>query len=228
MSAPEHNRWEEDLAAYALGALEPEESGAIEAHLADCERCRADLRWLEPAVEVIPESVVQVATPPRLKGNLMEVVTREARAEERRRSPARWRSWVLRPATALAAAAVVLAGIVGYSLRGEDEGPVTSQVPVEVAPRMEGAVAVLEREGDSGTLRVANVPPVEGGEVYQLWVRHGNSVEPSSAFRPDAGGAAAANIPAGLEDADSVLVTREPRAGMDEPSSEPIFTADLD
>jgi anti-sigma-K factor RskA len=222
----EHRRWEEDLAAYALGALEPQQVPALEAHLAECERCRADLRWLEPAVEVIPESVAQLSPPPSLRANLMEIVNREARAEERRSSRAGWRSWVLRPATALAAAAAVIAGLVGYSLRGEDEAPVVSGV--EVAPQIEGATAVFEREGDAGTLRVDNAPDLEGDEVYQVWIMRGDAVEPSSAFRPDAGGAAAANIPSGLEDANAVLVTREPRAGMDQPSSDPIFTAELD
>jgi anti-sigma-K factor RskA len=222
----EHRPWEEELAAYALGALDTEEAEVVEAHLAGCERCRADLRWLEPAIELIPESVPQVSPPPSLRADLMTVVNREARAEERARSPARWRSWLLRPATALAAALAVVAGIVGYSLRGEEEGPAVSEV--EVAPRVEGAVAVLEHEGDAGTLRVGNVPELEGDEVYQVWIRHGDSVEPSSAFRPDADGAAAANIPSGLEDADQVMVTREPRAGAQEPSADPILTAELD
>jgi anti-sigma-K factor RskA len=226
VNASEHRRWEEELAAYALGALEPDETEAVEAHLAGCERCRADLRWLEPAVEVIPESVPQVTPPPGLRADLMAVVTREARAEERRRSPAGWRSWLLRPATAVAAALAVVAGLVGYSLRGEDEGPVVSEV--EVAPRVEGAVAVLEHEGDAGTLRVGNVPELEGGEVYQVWIARGDSVEPSTAFRPDANGAAAANIPSGLDGADQVMVTQEPQAGAEEPSSDPIFTAVLD
>jgi anti-sigma-K factor RskA len=222
----EHRRWEEDLAAYALGSLERDEAEVVEAHLAGCERCRADLRWLEPAVGVIPESVPQLTPPASLRQGLMDTVTREARAEERSGSRTGWRSWLLRPATALAAVAALVAGLVGYSLRGEDEGPVVSEV--EVAPRVEGAVAVLEHEGDAGTLRVGNVPDLEPKEVYQVWIERGGSVAPSSAFRPDAGGSASAEIPSGLEDADAVLVTREPRAGMQEPSSEPVLTAELD
>jgi anti-sigma factor RsiW len=226
VNGSDHRRWEEELAAYALGALEAEETEAVEAHLADCDRCRADLRWLEPAVEVIPESVPQLSPPPSLRADLMAVVNREARAEERRRPQTGWRSWLLRPATALAAALAVVAGIVGYTLRGEDEGSVVSEV--EVAPRVEGAVAVLEHEGDAGTLRVGNVPELEGREVYQVWIQHGDSVEPSSAFKPDANGAAAANIPSGLDGADQVMVTREPKPGAQEPSTDPIFTAELD
>ena len=35
----------------------------VEAHLAECEHCRAELRWLEPSVEVLADSVTQLAPP---------------------------------------------------------------------------------------------------------------------------------------------------------------------
>ena len=44
----------DDLAAYALGALDEREAGAIEDHLDGCERCRERLRWLAPAVDLLP------------------------------------------------------------------------------------------------------------------------------------------------------------------------------
>ena len=40
-----------------LGALEPGEAAELERHAEDCERCRAEMRWLTPAVEALPESV---------------------------------------------------------------------------------------------------------------------------------------------------------------------------
>jgi anti-sigma-K factor RskA len=226
MNEAGHRSWEEDLAAYALGALDDDEVAAVEAHLDECERCRADLRWLRPAVEVLPESVVQVDPPPRLRGRLMGVVRKEARREARRAARAErrpgWWGWALRPATALAATAIVVAGIAGYALRGGDGGP-DDTVRVEAR----GAVAVLERDGDSGTLRVSDMPALRGEEVYQVWIRSGAEVQPSSAFRPDESGAATATIPGELEGADAVMVTREPRAGREVPSSPPIFRASL-
>jgi anti-sigma-K factor RskA len=224
-----HRRWEEEVAAYALGALEEAEAAVVERHLDECERCRADLRWLQPAVEVLPESVVQVGPPPHLRGELMAVVRKESRREARRLARAgwrpwgRWRAWALRPATALAATAIVAAAVAGYALRGGDGGEPGERVRVEAR----GAVAVLERAGDSGTLRVSDMPALEGEEVYQVWIRHGASVEPSSAFQPDRRGSATATIPANLEDADAVMVTREPRAGRRQPSAPPIFRAEL-
>ena len=54
MSATDHDRWSDDLAAYLLDALEPGEASALERHLAECTECRAELRWLAPAVERFP------------------------------------------------------------------------------------------------------------------------------------------------------------------------------
>ena len=68
----------DDLAAYALGALDEREAGAIEDHLDGCERCRERLRWLAPAVDLLPASVEQRTPPPALRENLMATVRAEA------------------------------------------------------------------------------------------------------------------------------------------------------
>src|SRR5512146_1417027 len=39
----EHSTFQDNLAAYALGALDPEEVTALEQHLQGCESCRAEL-----------------------------------------------------------------------------------------------------------------------------------------------------------------------------------------
>ena len=64
MNAADHNRWREDLAAYMLGALERDEAAEFERHLEGCERCREEMRWLEPAVQTLPEAVER-QEPPR-------------------------------------------------------------------------------------------------------------------------------------------------------------------
>ena len=46
----EHRRYQEDLAAYLLGALEGEEARDFERHLAGCATCQVDERWLHTAV----------------------------------------------------------------------------------------------------------------------------------------------------------------------------------
>jgi hypothetical protein len=92
------------LGVYALGALDPEEHAAVEAHLAGCGECRAEAEELSGVAgflgKVSQEDVVQVASPPRaVLDRLLDARTR------RRRRTAR---------TLLAvAASVVLAGVGG-------------------------------------------------------------------------------------------------------------------
>jgi len=229
VSATDHGRWQEDVAAYALDALEPDEARAVEAHLADCERCRTELRWLEPAVDVLAESVPQVNPPTPLRERLLEITSSDAPETERTGLTRGWRAWALRPATALAATAVVAAGVAGYALRGGDDAtPGGAPVAVQGTGAAENAIAVLERDGDSATLQVSNVPATKGNDVYQVWIQHGTTVEASSAFRPEADGSADTTIPAGLEGADKLMVTLEPEPDRPVPSSEPLFETSLD
>ncbi|WP_271219146.1 anti-sigma factor family protein [Streptosporangium carneum] len=57
------------LGAYVLGALEPEECVVVEAHLAECDGCRAEFDELTGVAgflgKVSEEDVAQVASPPR-------------------------------------------------------------------------------------------------------------------------------------------------------------------
>jgi anti-sigma-K factor RskA len=220
MTDAAHEPWSDDLAAYAVDALGSDERREVEAHLADCERCRTELRWLEPAVDVLAESVTQLTPPPRLRERLLDATAADAAAGEGRseRTGLRrlWPSWATRPVAALAATALLAAGIAGYALRGGDE---PSSPP---APQM-----ALDRHGDSGTLRVSNLPEPEEG-VYQVWIQHGDEVSASSAFVTDAAGDAQTRIPSDLRRADAVMVTHELERGRQTPSGEPLMQSDLD
>jgi anti-sigma-K factor RskA len=218
MSATEHERLNADLSAYALDALTAEEARAVEAHLADCEQCRAELRWLEPAVDVLAEAVPQVSPPERLREKLIETARGESRGAERTGWRRVWPSWATKPVTALAATALLAAGIAGYALRGGNgEEAVTTAMPQ----------MALDRQGDSGTLRVSNLPePGEG--VYQVWIQHGDEVSASSAFVTGADGSGETRIPSDLAGADAVMVTHEPERGREHPSGEPVVQTELD
>ena len=43
MSVEQHDRFQEDIGAYLLGALEPAEQASFEGHLATCPECRAEV-----------------------------------------------------------------------------------------------------------------------------------------------------------------------------------------
>src|SRR5262249_48914111 len=72
-----HKRRSDDLAAYLLGALDPAEAAELERHIEGCDRCRAELRWLEPAAQVLPEEVERIEPSAELRLRILE----EARAD---------------------------------------------------------------------------------------------------------------------------------------------------
>src|SRR5690242_11520300 len=124
-----HEEFRDDLAAYALGALEEPESERLRAHLEGCDECQRQLRWFEPAVELLPRTVEQLEPPPRLREALLETVRAEAAPAAREPPrPAREGWWqrmglaVWRPATAVAAAAMLVIGAVAGYLIGEPSG----------------------------------------------------------------------------------------------------------
>jgi len=214
----------EDLAAFALGALEPGEEAVVREHLDGCERCRSELRWLQPAVDVLPASVPQLEPPKRLKRALMRTVRADARAGRggwwSRR--AGWISMRARPALAVGAVALLGAGIAGYAVNEANRA-----APQDAVTFTGADSAVLERDGDEASLRVAGMAPLQEGEVYQLWYGDSGGVEPAKAFTVGEDGSAETvlgEIPPGTEE---LMVTRESEPALPMPEGEVLLSATL-
>jgi anti-sigma-K factor RskA len=229
-------RLHEDLAAYALGALDRDEQGELERHVEGCEQCRERVEWLRPAVDLLPASVEQRTPPDSLRASLMETVTAEADAapasEPESRRVAWWeslRTLVLRPAVGMAALIVLTVGVAGgYLLRGTDTVETGSQV-VKAEP-IGDAVAVsatLERTGDSAILNVQELPAIDRDEVYEVWVQRAGVLEPRGTFVLESDGTATAAVPGPLEGGEKVFVSREPRGGSRQPTTRPLLEAPL-
>jgi anti-sigma-K factor RskA len=240
----EHDRWPDEISAYVLGALEPEEAREVELHLESCPRCRAALRWAMPAVNALPEAVEQIEPPASLRTRLMNETKRDAaeharaaaadrglgfwgRLTERLRGP-RSRPLVLSPAFGLLAVALAVVAVAGYQIGTTDSGesgPERSGSTV-VSGKAPGVVArVVRYEGESGgTLRLANVGPLDHNRVLEAWVQRGEQVMPVRAlFVPDYAGKATTTLP-DMKNVSAVMVTIEPRGGSEEPTSTPIAT----
>jgi anti-sigma-K factor RskA len=234
-----HDERRDDVAAYAVGGLARDERDELEGHLDDCEDCRTYLRWLQPAVDVLPASVEQLNPPKRLGAQLMETVRDDARraqqAARERPEGSRWRSWrglVLRPATGFAAAGAVIAGaFAGYVLH--DPGDATEPSTVAATPTAAakpGTVdAVLARGNDEAMLMVDRIPALPRDQVYEVWVQRESEMVPSGTFVPDRSGQASAVVRAGnLAGGDAVLVTAERRPEAAQPHSPPLLRAPLE
>jgi anti-sigma-K factor RskA len=241
----DHDRWSDEVAAYVLGALNPDEAREVERHLETCSRCQAALRWSMPAVNALPEAVEQLKPPASLRTRLMNETKRDAaehakvaaadqglgfwgRLTERLRG-SRSRPLVLSPAFGLLAVALVVVAIAGYEIgttgSGESGGGAGGgQVATFEAGKAPGVVAKVIRSGDGsgGTLELANVRPLQYNRVLEAWVKRGEKVMPVRAlFVPDDEGKATTMLPE-MKGVSAVMVTIEPRGGSDEPTSTPI------
>lgn len=222
-----HQRWSEELPAFLLGALSPEEEAECRRHVEGCVVCEAEARRLAPAVERLSQDVPRVEPPPALRERLLAEVRADARATAPRGAAPARSSWFggrlggWRLAGALAGIALV-AVLVGYLVGTSDGGdPATSTV---IAGKPPGVVATVVRSGDAATLRLANVAPLPSSRVLQAWVRRDGEVEPVQAlFVPDRDGRATTTI-ADMSGVDAVMVTSEPRGGSRAPTSAPIAT----
>jgi anti-sigma-K factor RskA len=223
MSEREHEERRDELAAYLLGALDPGEAAELEQHLVGCEKCRTELEWLRPAARVLPETVERVEPAPELRARIMAEVESDAAPKRSRPRPAPARRLLLqRPLAGIAVLALLAAGVVGYAIRdGSGGGEASTTVAAGQAP---GVTAKMVREGDTGTLRLANVKQLPSGKVLQAWVRRGKKIESAKAlFVPNRDGTATAVID-DMKDVNAVMVTTEPRGGSSYPTSEPLVT----
>jgi anti-sigma-K factor RskA len=225
MNEREHEARRDELAAYLLGALEPGEAAALEQHLAGCEECRTELAWLRPAAQTLPEAVDPLEPPPELRTRIMGEVEASAGAER----PAVQRGYGkrllgLRPAIGLAVLTLAVAAIAGYAISDSGSGSGTTTVAAGHAP---GVTAKMVRDGDTGTLRLANVHQLPSDQVLQAWVRRGKRIESAQAlFVPNRDGTATAVIDH-MQGVNAVMVTAEPRGGSNHPTSEPIVAVSV-
>jgi hypothetical protein len=217
----DHTRYQDDIGAYLLGALDERERQAFERHLAGCGECQEEVERLRPAAEALPGSVVQLEPPPGLKTRLMAEVERDVQPKPTRSLFSLPRI----PRLAFVAAALLLGLVIGFGvaqLGGDD----TRTVTATVAKAMPRAGGKLEIAKDHATLRLHDMPDLGGARVYQVWFQHGDRLVPSRTFEVGSDGRGDVELPT-VGDADGVYVTREARGGAQVPSEDPIVSVPL-
>jgi anti-sigma-K factor RskA len=193
-------------AAYALDALDGDETEAYERHLGQCEECRVQLAELTETSAALAFGAVAPAPPARLRTAILET----AAAERSNVVPLLQRRWVARGlAIAAAAAACVVVGLavaltrtsntiyVGMSVHRETSGNVTVQFSGPTAPH---------------------------GKTYEAWVIPKDKAPiPAGLF---AGGASTTLHLRGAVPQNAVVaVTIEHAGGVRAPTMAPIVTA---
>ena len=127
----------------------------------------------------------------------------------------------LRPLAGLAAVALIV-GRRSPATRSATAARAAAQTTTVVAGHSPGVTAEMVREGETGTLRLANLHQLPSDKVLQAWVQRGKRVESAKAlFVPNRDGTATATID-DMNGVNTVMVTAEPRGGSVQPTSTPI------
>ena len=173
--------WLEHTATYALGALDEQERLSFEAHLATCDLCANEVRELREVAGLLATAAAQSAPPPGLRDRILadarkvrpigasapqvaahpraHAATPTDAAIDARRSR---RSTVL-PWLAAAAAAVV-AGVIGLQYRGEKDARIAAERALESTRfAMDSAARALR--GRDSLIASLTAPDVEAVTV---------------------------------------------------------------
>lgn len=221
-----------DVAAYALGALEPAEAEAFERHLASCAVCPVELSAFQQVVEDIATSAPPYPAPRGLKRRVMDAVEADrelvTELESAGRRPARaprgrWRPSL--PASLLGAGAAfaVAAVVVGILLLPGRPANRT------IAARVAGSGEVsLKISGGHAELVLHHVAAPPRGDIYEVWLQHGSKISPTTAlFSVNRQGDGSVDVPGSLYGVSHVMVTAEPPGGTLKPTHPPVITAAL-
>ena len=222
MSAANGRDCGDDVAAYVLGALEPDEAEAFRRHLADCAECREEVAGFEQVTEALPPrgaALRGAEGPPPARH-----AARSARRRRAHRAPAGSRPsrWASRPLLAWsgALAAVLVAVIVAVALSsGGSSGHAVIQASA--------GNAELRVTGGHGDLVVHRLPQLPAGRIYEMWVQRGSAppVPTGTLFGVTSSGTAAVGVPGSLDGVSAVMVTQEPAGGSPAPTTAPLIVA---
>jgi anti-sigma-K factor RskA len=243
-----HEQFADDLALYALGALENAERTALEAHLEQCALCRRELQQLQGDLGLLGLSTAGPAPPARARARLLAAVAKEPRARVVEKSVWRWWAWAfVAAATVLAVISITLwrqnqalrrdmAMLAAQSGQNKVEAERAKEVmavltapeavrvtlvATNAKPQPQGKAIYVPRTG--GLVFVAsNFPPVPANKAYELWLLPASGAPPIPAgvFKPDARGSAHVLLPPLARDvqAKAFAVTIEPEAGSATPT----------
>jgi len=223
----------DDLAAYALGALDPEEARAIGAHVGSCSHCESEVSVLSDTAWMVAESRAR-NVPPGLRAAIVEGARRQSRPARARGPFASFVALLGRPVPLAASLALGIALIVattGYVVAQRDAeryGAALAAIPgariVALAPTGEVAGVrgslVIPQNGDAPYL-ILDLPDAPTGKTWEAWVIRGQTAV--AAGITDERGLTTLVLRTPLGAGDTVALTAEPAGGRDQPSGKPVL-----
>ncbi|UEJ81729.1 anti-sigma factor [Brachybacterium halotolerans subsp. kimchii] len=240
---PAHEELEALAASYALDALDPSETAAVEAHLATCPQCRELVDSLRESTLGLSDGL-ETPPPAALRDRILEAVSdesdtaptppttaeepeapEESEGPEEHRPPRRpRRRAVLAGGFALAASALVATGlVVARPWRSQEEKDIDEVLAADDAReytttwRSARITAVRSPSLGSAVLKVEDLPAAPSGKDYQAWTKESEGPVSAGLVHPDDDGDSRTLLSAGS--AEGAAISLEPAGGSEQPTT---------
>ena len=217
------DRFEELLGPYLLRQLTAEEEHELEHHLEECPRCRDELDRVRQTHTLL-QGLAVCEPPAELKSRTMA----QARGDTTTRFGIRRTLWVP------AAAALLLAAILGVGFLQEIIGDSSAEMALTATALAPGASGELRgekvEENFQFELEARGLPKLRKDEYYEMWYAKDDGGRIScGTFRTRQGGQTTVNLTAPVNAASYPIieVTREPDDGNPRASGKEVLVGDL-
>ncbi len=247
-----HTEHIEDLAeGYALDALEPGERVRVEEHIAICRLCKQHMQGVHDTAQLLAFAAAPIAPPDRCKLRVMEKVAREqflstpTRRQRTGRMLSAWATFATIALIAMGAWTISLqrevAAMQDQQVRAQGE-QATLQAQIAHFASTE-TVRSLRAEGiatgataktymtpgkNEALLVVRNLPRLEPGKAYQVWVARPGLHQPLSVFTANQSTESVMlRTPEPMDTYRWIMVTIEDAQGAQQPSQETVLFGDL-
>jgi anti-sigma-K factor RskA len=239
----DHESIEGLIPAYALGAADPDESRAVEAHLRACVTCRDLLAEYRDLSGDLLFAAPPIAAPAGLTERMRERLTPVRHDAAPRAWRTRLRGALLIPALAAAVLLLLITNAYWFGRTNRLDRQVTEQaslvaslanaptIPLSAdasAPYAQGVV-YPSTDGRAALLCVYGMPALSPGKAYQLWLIKDGARESGGVFQVSDNGFGFLMVkPAQpLMDYSSVGITIEPTGGSPAPTSPRVLGGNL-
>lgn len=245
MTQDEHSRHLENIPAYAIGALDADETAALESHLETCASCRTELA----GYRVLGTSLL-TATPPKppspaLRKKLQSQLSGAGRSNRPQLPMSFGRlAWGL---AIIALLALNLASFVQLRQIRSQQVALSSQVEnaqaalavlsspnvmmLPISGETVTGTLLLDRERNQAVLVARDLPTLTESQIFQIWlVRPDGGRDSAGLFRSKTGQAYTTQTIQVLQPLSNYLgigVTVEPASGSDTPTGERVFKVDF-
>lgn len=233
-----HESFQELKESYALGALSEEEHREVEEYLEQNPSEQAEMDELASVASLLALAPQEQEPPERLRKSLIKQVRSESEtdystAESVSRTTGGWMSRLFGPrGIAVGAAAMALAALLVWNITLQTEVRDLRDFQMSAyelqgsGEASEAQGQIVNLDGENSMLVATDLPELPEGQTYEMWTIEGDEPESCGLFKSGES-LSIESIDQSLTGAETFAITVEPEGGSQQPTSDPIVTAEL-